>query len=376
MGFWKSLFILLPVFGLGAALAQAAEDGFSGRLSTESGSFQSPNAGLGLFQFSRIILENQGDLLPNLSFNLSAEADWQTAGSAALPPWPGFPVPNALSLEVDHSSANVGSDFYFLRMDRASLKWVSGRLDLSLGLQNLDWGSSFFYRPTDYFFPLSPFDLVRDQPLPSEAVDLSFFLIDDFSLEGTVRWVEDGRPEALLRLVNRGIGLTFTPSFAWLEGREGLGLKRSELFRISRYAGRGWIGGCRRVCLNSKWIAGISTLENKGMTYNLEVFQDGTGTVLGKDSTGDPSAVYFFASFEGKLAEDWKSKIALVKSPGGGPFLFWPQLEWNFEAAWSVQLEGQLLVVHSSGSLGNNPSRLWPRPLVRVSLKISYNDAV
>jgi hypothetical protein len=106
-----------------------------------------------------------------------------------------------------------------------------------------------------------------------------------------------------------------------------------------------------------EWIAGISTVK-QGTTYNLEVFQDGTGTVLGKDSTGDPKALYFFASIEGKLAEGWNSKIALVKSPGGGPFLFWPRLEWNFEAAWSAQLEGQLPALHSSGPLENYPSRL------------------
>lgn len=359
MRFWVRGFVVLAFLGVAGPVT--AQDGPEGFFSVEVGFLQAPGDFLRPFSFSSLRLKDQGDVASNITFGLSGEADWQAASNFASVPWSSFPVESLIPTEVKNSPED--GNLYSLRLDQAFLKWVSGPWETSLGLQNFDWGSAFFYRPTDYFFPLEPLQWDRDQPLSSEALDVSRFVLDDFSLEGAVRWLQDGRAEEVLRFVNKGIGLTFTPSFAHLEEKDGLGLEVMGTFPDFqvRWEGVDWVypGGKERL----EWISGVSTVK-WGMTYTLEVLRDFEGEAMGIASDENPDVFYLSGELEGKLAADLKMKSTLVKSPQGGPFLFWPRVEWNLAPDWLASFEGQVL-------LGNGPGPLSPLP-ARTGVEFSY----
>src|ERR1035441_472336 len=86
-----------------------------------------------------------------------------SAGRDLPPSWPFYPQTNALRLQTDNLAGTDGT-LYNLQLDRALLKWTEGSLEVKAGLQDFDWGSSYFYRPTDYFFPQSPLVWQRDEP--------------------------------------------------------------------------------------------------------------------------------------------------------------------------------------------------------------------
>ncbi len=329
--------------------------GFSGKVSEEAGFFQSSGS-FEPYQYSRLLLRSHDDLLDSLSLVLEGEINQQSSASALAPSWPLYPTRNFLDLEAEDLNSSQGTSFLSARFSRAFLKWTSGPLELTAGLQNFNWGASSFYRPTDYFYPLSPLAWVRDEPLGSEGLDASYFLFDNFSLEGAVRWLSGRTSEGVIRLVNKEIGLSVTPSLALLQGRSGLGLELSGTFPDFqlRLEGVDWLenGETDQV----EWIAGFSTLVS-GTKLNLEVFQDSTGMVLGSDSSGTSNAAYLFASVEKTFTGQWKAAPALVKSLGGGPLLFWPKVSWGFAPSLELSLQAQVPLGAGDGLLALNPGR-------------------
>lgn len=331
------------------------EENFSGFVSEDAGISQNPSANIQPYQYSRVLLRGQEDLADSLSLILMGEADQQASGSSMFPSWLLYPVPNVLQLEVQNNGVD-GQSFLLARLDRASLQWSSGSLETRVGLENFDWGSSSFYRPTDYFFPLSPLAWVSDTPLGSEGVDAKCFLFDDLSLEGAARLLQGGHAEEVVRLVNKGIGITLTPSFAWLQGRDGLGLEAAGTFPDFKawVEGVDWFfpGGVDRL----QWVAGLSTIK-QGTTLKAEFFQDGTGEILGGFSNGTLDAAYLSGSVGRKFPGGWKTELSLVKSVDGGPFLFWPKIQWAFAPQWEAGFQAQILIASGAGPLDLYPGR-------------------
>jgi len=329
---------------------------FSGKLSAEAGGFQLPGGGIQPFQYSRLLLECREDFDASLSLDLGGEADWQT--SAGLPPaWPVYPEQNLLSLGTQDVTDSGGTNDLNFRLNRAFLKWVSGPLEVTAGLQAFSWGSASFFRPTDYFFPLPPLVWTRDHPLGSEALNASCFLFDDLSVEGTARWLQGGDTEWVTRLVEKGIALKIVPSFARTRDRDGLGLETTVTFPDlqARLEGVKWFYPATspvRVPL-SPWegVAGLSMVK-EGSTYKVEVCWDGTGEALGASSTA-----YLFVSVERDFPGKWAMEPALVKGFEGGPFLFWPKVTWDFSPSWAASFQGQFPFGGGSGTLSLNPGR-------------------
>ncbi|HEY5039208.1 MAG TPA: hypothetical protein VIJ93_09075 [bacterium] len=357
--------LLLVVVWVGGKSAKAADESFSGKFSVEAGSLQAPGGSLQPFQFSRLLVEGRNDLSSNLSYGLSAEADWQTAALGSRPPWPLYPQKNAVVLEDTNLSSSDGSNVYSARVNRVYLKWVSGSVEATAGLQSFNWGISRFYRPTNYFFPCGPLDWTRDQPLGSEALDASCFLFDDLSLEGAARLLEGGTAEEVLRLVNKGIGLTVTPSFAWMKGRNGLGLEAMGTlpdFQV-RLEGVDWLYPDGHAA--AEWVVGLSTVKD-GTTYTLEAFRDETGNMLGFYSSAPASqATYVSASVEKDFTDGWKVSPSLAFSLEGGPLLFWPKASWGFSTHWELEFEAQIQLGRVAGPLALNPGR--------AGLSVSYS---
>ncbi len=329
----------------------------SAKLSLEAGILEPPAEASGLYQFSRLLLESHNDLQPSLALVLSGELGWQSSNAASAPPWLVYPTQNLLNLEADNLATSGGLENLSARLSRAYLQWVSGRLQVNAGLQSFDWGTSSLYRPTDYFFPLAPLAWVADQPLGSEGVEADCFLFDFLSAEGAVRWLQGGEKEWVARLVNKGIGIGVSPSFARMSGRDGLGVELSGTFPEfqARLEAVDWFyhGGPALL----EWVAGLSTVQDK-THYTLEAFQDGTGSVLGGFSNKSRNAFYLFASVGKDFSSKWKVSAALVKSPEGGPLLIWPKASWVFADSEELTLQCQVPLLVDPGPLDLATTRL------------------
>jgi hypothetical protein len=242
-------------------------------------------------------------------------------------------------------------------LSRALMHYASGRLDVILGLQEFNWGSSRFWRPTCFFNPLPPLTWMRDLPLGSEGVDASCFLFDYLSLEVGARWLGGETFEGVIRLVNRGIGITVTPSFATLTGRNGLGLEMVGTFPDLKawLEGVDWLysGGISAV----DWVAGLSTV-HEGATYTLEVLRDESGIMLGGFSDITTRATYISPSYEKNFPGGWRLTGTLAFALEGGPILFWPKGSWNFSPPWEWGLQAHILAGPNQGPLALAPTRL------------------
>lgn len=342
---------LITVLLLNSSSVFAAEGvAFSGKASEDAGFYQVPGYDLQSYQFSRLLLEGHSDLTSSLSLDLAGEILLQTSTSDLPSSWPADSNHDLVHLEADNDEFLVGNDLESARLSRAFVKWESGPLEVSAGLQNFNWGSSHFYQPTNYFYPLAPLTWERDEPLGSEAVDASCFLFDDLSLEGTTRWLAGGLEEWVWRLVNKGIGITATPSFAVLNGRDGLGLELSGTFPDFqlRVEGVDWL--FPNGTAQTEWVLGFSTVR-KGIAYTLEMFRDETGSVLGADNPGMGGATYLFTSMEKSFEGEWKITPGLLKGIEGGPFMFWPKVSWGFSPPWVLAFQGQLRIGTVPGPL-------------------------
>jgi hypothetical protein len=342
-----ALFLVLACGALGGNARAQEGSLFSGTASAEAGMY-SPST-TGAYVLSRLLLKNEDDLDQDLLLSFAGEADAQAAGSDLPPSWPAYPQTNALRLQTDNLPGTDGT-LYSLQMDRAFLKWTTGALEVKAGLQDFDWGSSYLYRPTDYFFPTPPLVWQRDEPLGSEALDASCFLFDFLSVEGAARWLDSGRAEGVLRFVNKGIGIGVSPSFAFLSNRNEAGLELSGTFPDfqARLEGVSWFYPDGTTLL--EWVAGLSTVKNQ-TTFNLEFYKDASGQALGVFSTGYTPASYFFASVEKRFPAKWGAFAGLLKSVDGGPALFWVKAEVDFERDWDLGYQAWLPIGAEDGPL-------------------------
>jgi hypothetical protein len=347
------LFCLL----LAGSSAWAQENlSFSGQITEEGGLTQTPSSSLQPYQYSRLLLQSRGDLNPEFSWSLEGEAGQQFSEMTLSPFWLISTPQNLLNLETDNSTASSSTSYQMARFDRAFIKWTSGRWEITGGLQAFGEGTSYFYRPTDYFNPLPPLAWMIDEPLGSEGLNVNCFLFDDLSVESSVRWLADGTNEWVARLVNRGIGISITPSFAWLESRNGAGLDLSGTFPDFqiRVEGVNWFypGNSSRL----EWIAGLSTLI-QGTKLTLEGLRDATGEALGEWTSADPDSFYLFASAQKDFSGQWQVSPALVKSLDGGPLLLWPKIFLKLDQNWKISAQAQWPLGSASGSLGLIPGR-------------------
>jgi len=351
------LIFLVSVLLTTGTLWAAEGTGLSGSLNLEGGGLQPPGNAVQSYSYYRLFLRQQGDIDQGFSYDLAGEADWQTFTPAAPIAWPLYPKANYLRLETDNLATNGNNDYYGLGMDRASLRWTSGPLDVTAGLFKPQWGSALFYRPTDYFFPLAPLQWEGSEPLASEGLDASLFLFDDLSLEGAARVLEGSATEGVVRLINKMIGLTVTPSAAWMTGRNAFGLEiMGSLPDMQvRLEGTDWLYADQHTAAD--WNIGFSTT-HEGVQYSAEILRDETGDILGAYSDTGSQGTYVFLSAKGDFFTQWKATPALVVPVEGGPFLFWPKISWDFAPQWELGFQGQMLLGNWKGPLDLYPGRI------------------
>ncbi|HTA77881.1 MAG TPA: hypothetical protein VK791_12090 [bacterium] len=327
---------------------------FSGQISEEGGIFQAAQSALQPYQLSRLLAQSHGEFDSEFSWDLEAEAGQQSSSTGLAPTWLTYTKQNYVNLEADNVNSNTS--YAMVRLDRTFLKWISGRIEVSAGLQSFDGGTAYFYQPTHYFNPLPALAWVSDETLGCEGLQTNCFLLDDLSVEGEVRFLADGSSEWVARLVNKGIGIAITPSFAWLNGRNGAGLELSGTFPDFqvRFDGVNWFYVDGRAQL--EWVAGVSSLV-QGTKFTLEGLQDTNGDALGGWTAGNPDSFYLFASAQRDFSGQWQANPTLVKSINGGPLLLWPKISWSWNRDWKLTAQAQWPLGATDGALGLYPSR-------------------
>jgi hypothetical protein len=352
--------LLLPVLSIliePAVVPAVWAEGLTGKSRQEIGFQRDPGGDTLAYQYSHGLLEYQKDLQSSWSIELAGEYNWQTSTLGMAPSWPVYFRENGVNLEADLWPCPENKSHLSLRLSRASVHYASGRLDVILGLQEFNWGSSRFWRPTCFFNPLPPLAWMRDRPLGSEGVDASCFLFDYLSLEAGARWLGGNTFEEVFRLVNRGIGITVTPSFALLTGRNGLGLELVGTFPDLK----AWLEGVDWLYPDGssavEFVAGLSTV-HEGATYTLEVIRDAAGNALGGFSDVASQAIYVSPSYENDFPGGWHLTGALAFALEGGPMLFWPQGSWDFSPSWEWGFQAHILTGPYRGPLALAPTRL------------------
>lgn len=343
--------------GLLKAEEDVQEDGalLSGKIGVESGVFQPPQDAVHPYVYSHMELGAHRGITEGLFLDLEGQANWQEAGTPMPLSEPEASRNNYLNVQWENTDQEQSREFYQLKLDQAALRWASGPLDLKAGLFKPDWGHATFYRPTDYFFPIPPLAWLQDEPNASEGADLSCFLFDDLNLEGAVRWLEGGTAEGVVRLAQKGIGLAVTPSIAWMDKQNDLGLEIMGTFPTFQVRFEGVDRLYPDGHTAQDWNLGVSTLRY-GVKYTAEVLRDGTGEILA-DDLNDTPGTYAFASVEGTLTTQWKISPAVVAALDGGPILFWPKISWAFALPWEVGFQAQVPLGNWAGPLEKVPGR-------------------
>ncbi len=331
------------------------------RLDFQTG-LQDPSARLGYFQATRLLLDRQDSLSDDLDLNVGAEALWWAQGPQGPPanslnlPWPEPGTPNWVSVEWNNFNDSDGVNFEVLRLTRLNLRENFDGFEAVAGLQTFNWGQGHFFKPTDYFNPLAPLSFWGEAPLGSEGLDLSQALFDDLSVEAAARLTAGAKGEWVIRFPNRGIGFLAVPSFARLAGRDALGLEgyvTFPTFQIRAEAVR-WAFAAGGSAVEA--LAGVSTRVEDG-DLCLEWLKDGTGEALGGFSNRNGKADYFYFSLSRALDKRFSLDPAFVKSPEGGPFLFWPKAVLNFGTGWQFSLEARVSAAFSEGPLAVHSDR-------------------
>jgi hypothetical protein len=329
--------------------------GLSGKIAAEAGGLQGPQGDWMPYAYGGLWLEDRSDLSSGFSLEASAEADGQFSDSHALSTWPPGTPSNEVSTDSSAGFSSGKGGSYLLRLDRVFLVWAQGRLEARAGLFHPSWGSDVFFKPTDYFNPPALFQWGGEVLPGSEGADAVFFLFDDLSLEGAVRWVQGGASEEVLRLVNRGIGFAVTPSFSRMTDRTGLGMEAVGTFPTFqlRLEGVDWLyrsGGSA-----AAWNLGLTTLL-EGEKFDLEMLRGPEGDLQGEPSERGAPRSFLFISTEREFGGQWKAHPVLAAPLEGGPLLFWPRLSWAFSGPWELGFQAQWPLEGGGGPLAV-PSR-------------------
>lgn len=78
------------------------------------------------------------------------------------------------------------------RLDRFSLNWASGNLDLRVGRQAVTWGGGLLFNPMDLVNPFAPTDTLRDYKAGDDLASFCYTRPDGFELQAIARPGRDG----------------------------------------------------------------------------------------------------------------------------------------------------------------------------------------
>jgi hypothetical protein len=87
----------------------------------------------------------------------------------------------------------LNSENYYLlnRIDRLSLDYITGNLQLTIGRQRIAWGTSWAWNPVDLFNPSSPLDFDNEEKNGADAARLQYFLNYNSSVDIVYKHASD-----------------------------------------------------------------------------------------------------------------------------------------------------------------------------------------
>jgi hypothetical protein len=199
-----------------------------------------------------------------------------------------------------------------------------------------------------------------DPVVGSDGVDLSYAVGANTNLEGAVRFMRGGRAEFVVRVENRGIGVSGTPLFAKREGEDGLGAELSATLKHFqwRLEGMGWHeeGASGR---RMEFVTGIYGAFQK-FPVGVEFVRDGTGRLLGAGvDTPDKGDNYISMFAETPNIYRFRCSPSLLKSVQGGRWMARPTLTYEFSKRFQMGLDGRWVIGSASGPLAAVPTQWW-----------------
>lgn len=280
----------------------------------------------------------------------SVDQQWSPAWSASVGLWsayaraagsqaaPAFDDGEADFLDAQwHHASSSGNSLLALRLQKAFVAFQRGPWQASAGRVTLSWGESCLARPTALFHAPRFLDVFGDAPVGSDGADASYALGPNTCVEGAARWLHGGEAEWLVRLENKGIGVSGTPLFARLRGREAMGLELSATLKHFQWRLEGTFlrptGGGPWM---PQYVTGLASVL-KDFTYGVEFLHDGMGGAL-----GDGGLRGSFVSLYGVTPDLYRLRFSptLLKPLDGGGLCLKPALSLDLTKRTVCSLEG------------------------------------
>jgi hypothetical protein len=243
-----------------------------------------------------------------------------------------------------------------LRINEASLKYDWKAWTIAIGRQRFHWGTAALFRPTDYFDPRAPLQLIANDSLGSDSISVERYVFENSNLQSVIRWVGNGDPQEVIRLHTSGIGFTLTPSFAYMFHTIGLGMEVSAVLRYFRvyFEGVDWKALNGRV-FHLEAIEGGETRIGK-IRATLEILQDGLNEALGMWNPLNLPATYVYVLLKKKFLENWNIGMSVLKSFQGGSWVWSPAVSWAMSSHSSMSLKLQKNFQVNQGPLSELPT--------------------
>jgi hypothetical protein len=342
---------------LATALPSLASD-FSGNISAVGGAQAMSRMDSVALGRIRVIGDWEKQWDPTWTSGVDVLGTWTASKKPFTAPSSDDGEENILDATWRHASPDDGV-LETIRLQKAYVRYEDGRWQGSAGRTDLSWGEAHTLRPTAVFHAPRLLEAFGDPPMGSDGADASYAIGSNTNLEGAFRVQRGGHVEYVVRVENRGIGVSGTPLFVMREGENGLGLELSATLKHFqwRLEGMAWhfddTDGRRM-----EIVTGFYGALHK-FPVGVEWVRDGSGQLLGSGSSRPgEEANYFSAFMETPAVYRFRCNPMVLHSTQGGRLFVKPGLLFEATSQLHFTLDGRWMVGTSQGPLAAAPTQL------------------
>lgn len=269
------------------------------------------------------------------------------------------------SFNLSENWVNRNAVLFNSTIDRLSAEYLSGKWDITLGRQRINWGINTVWTPNDIFNTFNYFDFDYEERPGSDAVRVQYDFNASSSLDLAVSpgKAANQNIEALMYHLNRwnydfqlfsGIyHQDFTAGAGWAGNIKGAGFK-GEISYFTPY---------HNFSDSPSLAASLSV--DYGFKNGIYLIVSGLYNLKGSDSIPDiaqltseslsarnifPFKYTSFAELSYSFSPLLKGSAALMYSPGGNSLIFLPDATYSIADNWVLDLIGQSFFSEQNGS--------------------------
>ncbi len=276
------------------------------------------------------------------------------------------------TINLSKNWINQNSVLFNTTIDRASMEYIGGKWDITIGRQRINWGINTVWAPNDIFNTFNYFDFDYEERPGSDAVRVQYNINNSSSIEVAAR------PD---KVINKNIGAVMYRFNKWSYDFQAF----SGIFQQDFTAGAGWAGNLKDAGfkgevsyftpyhhLGDSNALTASLSVDYGFKNGLYVLVSGLYNGLGKDSAINvtklstellsaknifPFKITTFSQVSYSFTPILKASLGLMYSPAGNSVILLPTLTYSIADNWVLDFIGQSFFSQQNGgytTLGNS----------------------